>query len=181
MDFVSDWLLFLPYSFDDVPVPLPPDAPVVEVATTPLLAGLYVLDRSRFAGSTVLVTRSLPSRVYVVCAASATAFDWSDRGSATCVDVSEAYENRVTAVPADPAVAFRCSTFVTRSDESYVNAVHTTGGSCDRREVTVRVAEGVFAPVASVYVVMSPAALFAHETERELEPLVCENVWVLLA
>ncbi len=39
VDFVSDWLLFLPYSFDVVPVPLSPGAPIVDFAT-PLFAEL---------------------------------------------------------------------------------------------------------------------------------------------
>ncbi|WP_241152863.1 hypothetical protein, partial [Pseudomonas viridiflava] len=39
----------------------------------------------------------------------------------------------------------------------------------------------VFLPSASVYVVMSPVLFFVHDTERELEPLVCENVCTPLA
>lgn len=86
MDAVSDWLLFLSYLFVLVPVLSPPVEPTCDVAT-PLFAGLYVFDRSRPSGSTVLVTRSSPLSVYVVCFAFATVALWSERGSATWVEV----------------------------------------------------------------------------------------------
>ncbi len=74
-----------------------------------------------------------------------------------------------------------CETFVTRLVESYVNEVTPPVGAVIEVRSPLVYPKVVFAPVASVYVVMSPAAFFTHDTRRELEPEVCVNVVVPFA